>query len=105
MTVKNLIKRLERFDQDATVKLHHRDGEEVLFVLAVKDDNDTVWIETESDNDMAEEIQARFDAIDNGEISEEDMFRDMVEIGITPDMVNKYIGARGNLAKEYINGN
>lgn len=59
MTVKTLIEKLSHYNKDAIVRLHHREGEELLFALAFQNDDTTVVLETENDNDMREEIQAR----------------------------------------------
>lgn len=34
MTVKTLIEKLSHYNKDAIVRLHHREGEELLFALA-----------------------------------------------------------------------
>lgn len=60
MTVKTLIEKLSHYNKNAIVRLHHREGEELLFALAFQNDDTTVVLETENDNDMREEIQARF---------------------------------------------
>lgn len=36
MTVKTLIEKLSHYNKDAIVRLHHREGEELLFALAFK---------------------------------------------------------------------
>lgn len=59
MTVKTLIEKLSHYNKNAIVRLHHREGEELLFALAFQNDDTTVVLETENDNDMREEIQAR----------------------------------------------
>ena len=41
MTVKTLIEKLSHYNKDAIVRLHHREGEELLFALAFQND-DTV---------------------------------------------------------------
>ena len=92
MKVEALIKRLQKMNPDAVVHLHHRDGGEVLFMMAQQNDNSVVWLETEDDNDMGQEIQARFDAIDHGEVDEKTMYAEMLSLGITVDMVRKYTG-------------
>lgn len=92
MRVNTLIKKLQKMNPDAIVNLHHKDGDEVLFVVALQNDDSVVWLETENDNDMGEEIQARFDAIDSGEIDEHAMYAEMLGLGITVDMVRKYTG-------------
>lgn len=60
MKVKTLIKKLEKMDPEAEVRLHDKSGEPVLFVLCAKKYPD-VWLQTEGDVDMSDEIQARFD--------------------------------------------
>ena len=92
MKVEALIKRLQKMNSDAVVHLHHKDGDEVLFMMAQQNDNSVVWLETEYDNDMGQEIQARFDAIDHGEVDEWTMYAEMLSLGITVDMVRKYTG-------------
>lgn len=92
MKVEALIKRLQKMNPDAVVHLHHKDGDEVLFIMAQQNDNSVVWLETEDDNDMGQEIQVRFDAIDHGEVDEQTMYAEMLSLGITVDMVRKYTG-------------
>lgn len=91
MTVGELIRRLEKYDKEEIVRLHHFDGEPVLFVVTAVNKKG-VWLETESDNDMAEEISERFeDAINQG-IDETEVYSLMLEQGIGVDMVRKYMG-------------
>ena len=92
MRVKDLIEKLKDVDPTAVVRLHHKDGEPVLFVLELMNRADVVWLETESDNDMAEEIQTRFNAaIEEGEV-ELDVYVAMLEAGIDVDMVHRHLG-------------
>lgn len=92
MTVGTLIKYLQKYDENEIVRLHCVDGEPVLFALQAVN-KPGVWLETESDNDMAEEINARFeDAITNG-VDEGDVYSLMLEQGITVDIVKKYVGS------------
>lgn len=92
MTVKTLIQKLEKYNPEATVRLNDSRGEELLFVLGIVGDNDNIWLESESDCDMGEEIQTRFnDAIANG-LDELDVYSDMLETGINVDMVCRYMG-------------
>lgn len=48
MTVKTLIEKLSHYNKNAIVRLHHREGEELLFALAFQNDDTTVVLETES---------------------------------------------------------
>ena len=92
MRVKDLIEKLKDVDPNAVVRLHHKDGEPVLYVLELMNRSDVVWLETESDNDMAEEIQARFNAaIEEGE-DELDVYAAMLDAGIDVDMVQRHLG-------------
>lgn len=91
MQIKNLIKKLEKMDPNAEIRLHDKSGEPVLFVVSAKKYPD-VWLQTEGDVDMADEIQSRFDgAIDNG-TDELDVYMEMLDCGIDISMVRKYIG-------------
>lgn len=90
MKVKTLIKKLEKMDPEAEVRLHDKSGESVLFVLCAKKYPD-VWLQTEGDVDMSDEIQARFDdAIENG-TDELDVYMEMLEAGIDVPMVRKHL--------------
>lgn len=91
MKVKTLIKKLQNFNPEAVVKLHHRDDEEVLFTVGIVGMDNVMWLETESDNDMGSEISARFEAALEDWESELDFYMDMLETGITVDMVRKYM--------------
>lgn len=91
MKVKTLIKKLEKMDPEAKVRLHDKVGEPVLFVLSAKNIPD-VWLQSERDVDMADEIQSRFDdAIENG-TDELDVYMEMLDTGIDVPMVRKYLG-------------
>ena len=92
MRKNTLIKNLQKFDGNPVIKLHDRNGETVLFTLACVNDGDTIWLESESDVDMANEIQTRFDdALESG-IDELDVYMSMLESGIDTDMVRRYMG-------------
>ena len=89
MTVERLIKELKKYNPKARVRLHGKEGEELLFVLALVKDEDNVWVEGESENDIEEEIRARFNAAVEEGIDETDIYADMLEIGIDVDMVRR----------------
>ena len=44
MRVEALIKKLQKMNPDAVVHLHHKDGDEVLFIMAQQNDNSVVWL-------------------------------------------------------------
>lgn len=104
MIVRKMIETLQKMDANAEVKLHERFGEPVLFVVALKNDNNTVWLETESDNDMGSELEARFEyaaKIENN-VDELDFYTELIETGINVDMVRKYMGDEtANHMKEF----
>ena len=88
---------------NAEVTLHNRFGEPVLFVVALASDDNKVWLETESDNDMSSELSARFENALENQIDELDFYLEKLsEIGITVDMVRKYMGDEiANHMKEF----
>lgn len=93
MRVKTLIEKLQKLNPEAEVLMHGKGGFPVLFVIAAKG-IDPVWLECESDTDMADEIQSRFDDdddIENG-TDELDVYMEMLEAGINVSMVRKYMG-------------
>ena len=89
MKVKTAISRLEKMNPEAELKLHHPCGEPLLFVMGYANDDSVVWLETESDNDMANEIEARFENAAEEQIDELDFYMDMLETGIDVDIVSK----------------
>lgn len=91
MKVKTLIEKLQKMNPEAEVLMHGKGGFPVLFVMAAEE-IDPVWLECESDTDMVDEIQSRFDdAIENG-TDELDVYMEMLETGINIPMVRKYMG-------------
>lgn len=91
MKVKTLIEKLQKMNPEAEVLMHGKGGFPVLFVMTAEG-IDPVWLECESDTDMADEIQSRFDdAIENG-TDELDVYMEMLETGINIPMVRKYMG-------------
>lgn len=92
MLVKDLIKRLENFNSEAVVRLGGAEGEEVLFTAAKEKDNLNVWLETASMCDLSDEIATRFEAVKNGEITMEQNYRNLIELGITAMQVKEVMG-------------
>ena len=91
MNVGTLKKYLSKYDDGMEVRLHDFDGLPVLFTCAFKD-ADAVYLQTEADVDMADEIQSRLNLIKSGECSDLIVYAQMLEQGITANMVRKYIG-------------
>lgn len=92
MKIKTLIKKLEKFNPEAEVRLNDYCGEAALFINARVDDNNVVWLDGELDIDMGEELSARYEKIAENWDSELDFYTDLLETGITVDMVRKYMG-------------
>lgn len=94
MKVKDIIKKLEKYNPEAVLRLGGQKGEEVLFICALAKDDKNVWLESE-----------------NGEITEEENYRNLLEYGISAEDVRKAMGnevcnkfvkrcVEGGLAKE-----
>lgn len=85
---------LKSCDSDAVIKLNSQYGYEVLFavmrmVKTGKHDN-VLYLETEADANMKNEIRKRLmDAVVGG-MDETDVYQEMLDTGIDPDMVRRY---------------
>ena len=93
MKVKKIAEVLSKMAQEnpnSDVKLHGLYGESALFICKEKGD-ETIWIQSESDVNMKEEISERFKCINECD-NVIDYYADMLDLGITPTMVGKYIG-------------
>lgn len=93
MKVKKIAEVLSKMAQEnpnSDVKLHVLYGESALFICKKKGD-ETIWIQSESDVNMKEEISERFKCINECD-NAIDYYTDMLDLGITPTMVGKYIG-------------
>lgn len=111
MKVKDVIKRLEKYNPEAVLRLGGPKGEEVLFTCALAQDDNNVWLESASMCDLNEEIATRFQHVKNGEITEEENYRNLLELGIGSATVREAMGdevcnkfvkhcVEGRLAKE-----
>lgn len=111
MKVKDLIEGLEMCNPEAVLRLGGSKGEEVLFICALAQDDKNVWLESASMCDLNEEIATRFKMVENGEITEEENYRNLLELCIGPEEVRKAMGdevcnkfvkrcVEGGLAKE-----
>lgn len=63
MKVKDVIKRLEKYNPEAVLRLGGSKGEEVLFTCALAQDDKNVWLESASMCDLNEEIATRFQQV------------------------------------------
>ena len=83
MLVRKMMELLEKRNPNAEIKMHGREGNNALFVAGYVGDEDIVVIEDKSDVDLRAELYARFERVENGEITELEYFTDLVETGIT----------------------
>ena len=111
MKVKDVIERLEKYNPEAVLRLGGSKGEEVLFTCALAQDDKNVWLESASMCDLNEEIATRFQQVKNGEITERENYRNLIELGISSEDVKRVMGedvycemmmtcVGGDLAKE-----
>lgn len=91
MKVKTLIQKLEHMNPEADVRLNDYDGDTALFLNSRVTDDTVVWLDGESDFDLSEELQARYDNASDNNIDELDFYMDLLEIGITVKMIEKYM--------------
>ena len=94
MKVKDVIKRLEKYNPEAVLRLGGSKGEEVLFICALAKDDKNVWLESSSMCDLNEEIATRFQQVKNGEITERENYRNLIELGISAEAVKRVMGEK-----------
>lgn len=102
MKVKSLIKRLENVNPEAEIRLNDYNGDSVLFVNERMNDPNVVWLDGENDIDLGEEISSRYEKATDEQEDELDFYMELLEIGITVDMVRKYMGDdRADVMQEF----
>lgn len=91
MTAEMLINALKDQDPNASIKIIDNDKREFLiFFVALS--KDAVWLQCENDCNMEEEILGRFDlAVELG-MDDIEVYSQMLEDGITVEIMRKYIG-------------
>lgn len=94
MKVKRMIQKLQKYNPDAEVKLHGRDGNNALFVVAYSCDSETVVIEDKGDNDLQSELSARFADAAARQADELDFFMDLLETGFTLEDIRENLPER-----------
>lgn len=111
MKIKDIIKRLEKYNPEAVIRLGGPEEDEVLSICALAKDNKNIWLESASINPLIKKITTRFKMVENGEITEEENYRNLLELCIGPEEVRKAMGdevcnkfvkrcVEGGLAKE-----
>ena len=91
MKVKTLIQKLSKMNPEAEVRINDYYGDVALFVNARLNDKNVVWIDGEHDFNLKEELSTRFEKAEEEQLDELDFYTDLLEIGITVDMVRKYM--------------
>ena len=102
MKVKHCIKRLNQLNPEAEVRIGSHDGYSAMFIEQLVADPSVVWIETEGDIDLGNEIGTRLDdATENGTPMSK-VYEDMLSVGITVEHVRKLVGeSEADAMEEY----
>lgn len=100
----SLISELEKTGTpDAEVKLHDKNGRNVLFVLGYENNDDVIVLEDASDVDMKTELKAEFEAAAS---DKKKAYARMLDSGITLDDVREYApdyyGEMAAFSREYV---
>ena len=102
MKIKTLIKKLSNMNPEAEVRLNDYNGDTALFVNLRKNDDTVIWLDGENDIDMSSELSTRFEEAKDYWNDELDFYMDLLETGITVNMVRKYMGNEvANHMQEY----
>lgn len=104
MKVKVMIENLQKFNPDAEVKLHHRNGNNALFVIAYVGDDKTVVVEDKSDSDLGVELEARFKKACNEQLDELVFFTDLIETGFTLEDIKENLPEKYEYSKSFCEG-
>ena len=108
MKVRRLIEELQKMPQDAEVKMHDRDGDNLLFVMRLDpiccpEYANVVYLEDKTDNDLSVELEARFEtAMDDYEDNELDFFLDLLDIGFTLADIKKNLPEYYEYSKNFM---
>lgn len=92
MKVKTAIKKMEKLNPEADLRMGNYEGNPVLFIESRLNDDGVVWLESESDIDLGNELKTRFEIASEEQMDELDFYMELVEIGITIEMIRKYMG-------------
>ena len=101
MKVERLIKELQKYNKEAEVKLHTKDGNNVLFVLGYVNDEKQVVLEDKDDSDLTSELEERFQQASENNIDELDFFLDLFESGFTIDDIKVSLPSRYEYSKDF----
>lgn len=102
MKVSRMIKELQKFNPDAEVKMHYKDGYNALFVVAYQNNDSVVTIEDKSDNDLGSELGARFEYASENNIDELDFFMNLLELGFTLEDIKENLPDKYEYSKQFL---
>ena len=102
MKVERMIEELKKYNPEAEVKLHHREGNNALFVLGYVSDENIVVIEDKSDSDLGSELHTRFTDASEQQLDELDFFMDLLETGFTLEDIKLNLPDRYEYAKKFM---
>lgn len=92
MKVYRLIRELQKCNPDAEVRMHDNNGNPVLFVIRVLNDDTCVRLEDKDDCDFEYQLKCRYDMKLENDEGDLEFYTDLVEHGVTIDDVNTYMG-------------
>lgn len=92
LTVGKTVPFLRHFDPESIVT--DEKGNPILFVNAAQGEPDSIWLQTEQDVDMKEELRARFEHAVEDQVDETEFYQELLNTGITPYVVRKYLGEK-----------
>lgn len=84
ISIRTLIQELQEIEKhhpEAVVKMHHPEGDGIMFAVAGKDGN--VWLEGREDMDVIEELRSQYEIAAETQRDELDFFTEMVDRGFT----------------------
>lgn len=102
MKKERLIQELQKIPGNPEIKMHSKDGYNLLFVLQIVGHDDVAFLEDATDNDLGEELEARFTHAAEVQLDELDFFTDLLEIGYTLEDIKNYIPDRYEYSKNFM---
>lgn len=107
MKVRRLIEELQKMPQDAEVKMHDRDGDNLLFVMRIDSTYhpeyaNTVYLEDKTDNDLSVELDARFEDAMEYFDDELDFFMDLLDVGFTLEDIKENLPEKYEYSKTFM---
>ncbi len=106
ISIRTLIQELQEIEKhhpEAVVKMHHPDGDGIMFAVAGKDGN--VWLEGREDMDVIEELRSQYKHAAETQRDGVDFFSEMMERGFTLDDFREALSEKEfGYVKEFVEG-